>query len=51
MVLLKTRPLVGKWLISEAIVDIVRVYIYCSYDKVDGVLKVGLYQIVEYQDG
>ena len=37
----------GKWLISEAIVDTVRVYIYCSGDELDEVLKAGLGHMVE----
>ena len=32
----------GKWIISEAIVDNVRVYIYFSGDEVDEFLKVDL---------
>ena len=41
----------GKWLISEAIAYNVRVYIYCSSDEVNEVLKADLDQILEYQDG
>ena len=41
----------GKWLISEAIVDTVRVYIYLSGDEVDEVLKVELDQMVEEKYG
>ena len=37
----------GKWLISGRIVDTVRVYIYCSSDEVDEVLKFKLDQMVE----
>ena len=33
----------GKWIISEAIVYTVRVYIYCYGGEVDEVLKLGLY--------
>ena len=36
---------------SDSIVDTVRVYIYFSGDKVDEVLKVELYQMIEEQDG
>ena len=35
----KNRASGGKWLIPEAIVDSVRIYIYCSGDEVDEVLK------------
>ena len=41
----------GKWLISEAIVDTMKVYIYFSGDDMDEVLKVELYQMVEEKDG
>ena len=41
----------GKWLISEAIVDNVRVYIYCSGDDVDEVLNGDLDQMVEEKYG
>ena len=40
----------GKWLISDRIVDTVRVYIYCSCGEVDEVLKVELDQMVKKQD-
>ena len=36
---------------SEEIIDTVRVYIYCSGDKGNEVLKVELDHMVEYQDG
>ena len=36
---------------SEEIIDTVRVYIYCSGDKGNEVLKVKLDHMVEYQDG
>ena len=39
------------WLISEAIVDTVRVYIYLSGDEVDEVLNLELEQILEEQYG
>ena len=41
----------GKWLISEAIIDTARVYIYWYGDGVDEVLKVEFDQMVEDQDG
>ena len=37
----------GKCLISESIVDTVRVYIYCSGDELDEFLKVELDQMLE----
>ena len=40
--IVKNQDSVGKWLISEAILDTVRVYIYCSGDEVDEVLKAEL---------
>ena len=49
--IVKNQASGGKWLISEAIVDTVRVYIYCYGDEVDDVLKVELEQMVEEQDG
>ena len=48
--IVKNKAYGGKWLISEAIVDTKRVYIYCSGDYVDEVFKLGLDQIVEEQD-
>ena len=41
----------GKWLLSEAILDTVRVYIYCYVGEVNEVMKVELYRMVEEQDG
>ena len=38
--IVKNQASGGKWLISEAIVDTVRVYIYLSGDDVSGVFKV-----------
>ena len=40
-----------KWLISEAIVDTLRVYINCSVDDVDKVFKVELDHMLEEQYG
>ena len=40
--IVKTQASGGKWLISEAIVNTVRFYIYCSVYEVDGVFKVEL---------
>ena len=45
--IVKNQAYGGKWLISEAIFDTVRIYIYFSGDEVDEVLKVELNQIVE----
>ena len=42
--IVKIQAYGGKWLISEAIVDTVRIYIYFSVDDVDKVFKVELYQ-------
>ena len=41
-IIVKNQASGGKWLVSEAIVDTVSVYIYCSGDEVDDVLKVEL---------
>ena len=41
----------GKWLISEDILDTVRLYVYCSIDEVDEVPKAEFYHIVEEKDG
>ena len=41
----------GKRIISEAIVDTVRVYIYFCGDDLDEFLKVELDQMVEDEDG
>ena len=41
----------GKWLISESIIDTVRVYIYWYGDDVDEVLNMELEHMVEYQGG
>ena len=41
----------GKWIIYEAIVDTMRVYIYCSSDEVDEFYKVELDQMAEEQYG
>ena len=49
--IVKNQASGGKWLISEAIVDTLGVYIYCSIDEVDEVLKVDLDHIVEDLDG
>ena len=49
--IVKKHASVGNWLKSEAIVDTVRVYIYCYGDELDEVLKVELDQMVENQDG
>ena len=38
--IIKNQASGGKWLISDAIVDTVRVSIYCSNDEVGEVLKV-----------
>ena len=46
----KNKASGGKWLISEAIVDTERVYIYCSGDEVGEFFKVELDQMVEDQD-
>ena len=49
-IIVKNQASGEKWLISEAIVDTVRVYIYCSGDEVDEVeevLNVKLDQMVE----
>ena len=45
--IVKNQASGGKWLIYEAIVDTVRVYIYCSSYELDGVLNVYLEPIVE----
>ena len=50
-IIVKMQASGGEWLISEAIVDTVRVYIYLYGYEVDEVLKVGLYQMVGDQDG
>ena len=49
--IVKNQASGGKCLISEAILYTVRLYIYCSTDEVDEVLKMKLYQMVEKQDG
>ena len=49
--IIKNQAFGGKRLISEAIVDTVRVYVYCSGYDVDEVLNVELEQMVEEQDG
>ena len=49
--IVKTQAPGGKWLVSEANVDTVRVYIYFYGDEVYEVLKVKLDQIVEEKDG
>ena len=49
--IIKNQNSGGKWLISEEIVDTVRVYIYCYGDDLDGVLKVEFFQMVEKQYG
>ena len=49
--IVKNKSSGGKWLISESIVDTVRVYIYLSGDEVNEVLKVELDQMFEEQDG
>ena len=41
--IVKNQASGGNYLISEAIVDTVRVYIYCSDDEVDEVLKLELH--------
>ena len=41
----------GKWLIYEAIVDTMRVYIYFCGDDVDEGLNVEFEQMVEEKDG
>ena len=48
--IVKNQASSDKCLISEAIVDTVRVYIYCSSDEVDEVLKLDLEHMVEEQD-
>ena len=50
-IIVKNQASGSKWIISEAIVETLRVYIYFSGDEVDEVLKVGLDQRVEEQDG
>ena len=45
--IVKEKASGGKWLIYEAVVDIVRIYIYCSGDDVDDFLKLEFYQMVE----
>ena len=50
-IIIKNHSSGVKWIISEGIVDTVRVCIYCSGDEVDEFLKVDLYQMVEDQDG
>ena len=49
--IIKNQTSGGKWLVSEAIMDTVRVYVYCSGDDVDDLTKVELDHIVEEQDG
>ena len=49
--IVKNQAYGSKWLISEEIVDTVRVYISCSGDKVDEILKVELDHMMEDQDG
>ena len=49
--IVKNKASSGKWLISEAIFDTVRVYIYFSSDEVDKVLKVDYHHMVEEQYG
>ena len=48
--IVKNQSFGGKCIISEAIADTVRVYIYYSGDDMDEVLKVKLDQTVEDQD-
>ena len=45
-IIVKKQASGRKWLICEEIVDNVRVYIYCSDDDVDEVLKVELEQML-----
>ena len=49
--IVKNQASGGKWLISEAIVDTASLYIYCSGDEVDEVLKLELDHMMENQDG
>ena len=49
-IIIKYQVSSGKWLISEAILDNVRVYIYWYGDDVDDILKVELDQMVEEKD-
>ena len=49
--IVKNQASGGMWLISEEIVDTVRVYIYCSGDEVDKVFKVDLEKMAEEKDG
>ena len=41
----------GKWLISEKIVDTMRLYIYCSGDEVDEVFNAEMENMANEQDG
>ena len=50
-IIVKNQASGGKWIISEVIVDTVRVYRYFSGDEVDEFLNVYLDHMVEYQDG
>ena len=49
--IVKNQAYGGKWLVSEAIFDILRVYIYFSGDDIDEVFKVDLDHMVEEKDG
>ena len=49
--IVKNQASGGKWLISDAIVDTVRVYICFSGDDLCEVLKLELDQMAEYHDG
>ena len=49
--IVKNQTSGDKWLVSEAIVDTMRVYKYCSGDELDEVLKLKLDKIVEEQNG
>ena len=50
VIIFKNQASGGKSIISQAIVDTVRVYIYRYSDEMDEVLKVDLYHMVEEQD-
>ena len=49
--IVKDQASVGNWLIYASIVDTLRFYIYCFGEGGDGVFRVELYQMLEYQDG
>ena len=49
--IVKNQAYGGKWLVSETIFDILRVYIYFSGDDMDEVFKVDLEHMVEEKDG